>query len=295
MPRPDGHAREDELPGELPAGPEVEPVVEAADQRRQRRPADERDDLRGAGRVRGGPDPERRVGQPMSPSDVITNAAATAIPPPRGIGAVLTRRSPGWSRTSNAAARCRRTSGSERRARQDRGAGEGAEGRDARRPRSRGSRLGQPGNGEAPADVANLGARPSACSAGSSREVSDVHDQPADLAHLGRRRTRASSSAGVPIRMPDAMLGGFGSNGMAFLLTVIPTLVEEALRLPAGHPERRHVDAHQVVVGAARPRARPPAAAISAARTRAFSHRATLVLPELGRWRRAGAPRPSRR
>ena len=29
--------------------------------------------------------------------------------------------------------------------------------------------------------------------------------------------------AGVPTRMPDAVLGGSGSNGMAFLLTVMPT------------------------------------------------------------------------
>jgi hypothetical protein len=29
-------------------------------------------------------------------------------------------------------------------------------------------------------------------------------------------------TAGVPMRMPDATIGGFGSNGIVFLLTVIP-------------------------------------------------------------------------
>ena len=58
--------------------------------------------------------------------------------------------------------------------------------------------------------------------------------------------------AGVPMRMPEAVFGGSWSNGMAFLLTVIADLVEQVLGLLAGHPERRHVDEHEVVVRAAR-------------------------------------------
>ena len=35
-------------------------------------------------------------------------------------------------------------------------------------------------------------------------------------------------TAGVPMRMPLAVIGGFGSNGMAFLLTVMPALPSAA-------------------------------------------------------------------
>ena len=76
--------------------------------------------------------------------------------------------------------------------------------------------------------------------------------------------------AGVPTRMPDAVFGGSGSNGMAFLLTVMPTVVEELLGLVAGDAERRHVHEHEVVVRAARDERAPCAASVSAS-TVAFS------------------------
>ena len=57
--------------------------------------------------------------------------------------------------------------------------------------------------------------------------------------------------AGVPTRIPEAVLGGSGSKGMAFLLTVMPTSSRSGSASLAGDPERRDVDEHQVVVGAA--------------------------------------------
>ena len=51
--------------------------------------------------------------------------------------------------------------------------------------------------------------------------------------------------------MPLATIGGFGSNGMAFLLTVMPALPQRRFRGLSGEPAREHVDEHQVIVGAA--------------------------------------------
>ena len=81
-----------------------------------------------------------------------------------------------------------------------------------------------------------------------------------DGAHDERRDHAASRPgpkprvvvAGVPTRMPEAVLGGSWSKGMAFLLTVMPTSSRQRLGLLAGDPEGRHVDQHEVVVGAAR-------------------------------------------
>ena len=58
-------------------------------------------------------------------------------------------------------------------------------------------------------------------------------------------------TAGVPMRMPLATIGGFWSNGIAFLLTVMPGLAERRFGDLAGDALREHVDEHQVVVGAA--------------------------------------------
>ena len=58
-------------------------------------------------------------------------------------------------------------------------------------------------------------------------------------------------TAGVPMRMPLATIGGFWSNGIAFLLTVMPALPSAASATLPVMPLREHVDQHQVVVGAA--------------------------------------------
>ena len=107
---------------------------------------------------------------------------------------------------------------------------------------------------------------------------------------LGRCRASRPSpkprvvAAGVPIRIPDEVFGGCWSNGIVFLLTVIPISSRSALRLLAGNAERHHVDEHEVVVGAAgdqpralarpasrraRPRSRPCAAGRAGTRRRA--------------------------
>ena len=58
---------------------------------------------------------------------------------------------------------------------------------------------------------------------------------------------------GVPMRTPLVTNGLRGSSGMVFLFSVIPACVEHRLGLLAGEVgiERRQVDHHQVVVGAA--------------------------------------------
>ena len=58
--------------------------------------------------------------------------------------------------------------------------------------------------------------------------------------------------AGVPIRMPDAVFGGQRVEGDRVLVDGDADLVEQVLGLLAGDPERRDVDEHEVVVGAAR-------------------------------------------
>ena len=58
-------------------------------------------------------------------------------------------------------------------------------------------------------------------------------------------------SAGVPIRRPDGFIGGRSSNGIALRFTVIPTVLQAALRRLAVEPGRPQVDEHQVHVRAA--------------------------------------------
>ena len=57
--------------------------------------------------------------------------------------------------------------------------------------------------------------------------------------------------AAEPTRMPLVTNGLSGSFGMAFLLTVKPDVLEQALGVLAGDAGRAQVDEHQVVVGAA--------------------------------------------
>ena len=72
-------------------------------------------------------------------------------------------------------------------------------------------------------------------------------------------------TAGVPTRMPLATIGGFWSNGIAFLLTVMPALPSAASATLPVMPFREDVDEHQVVVGAAADQAEPEASAPSRA------------------------------
>ena len=101
IPRATAKHAEPELAGELPARPEVEEVVDRAE-RRGRGPADQQGDQlareRRAQRLlerNGRSQPRSCVA--MKASATAMNAVATAIPPPRGIGTMLTRRASGRS------------------------------------------------------------------------------------------------------------------------------------------------------------------------------------------------------
>src|SRR5450759_947441 len=147
-------------------------------------------------------------------------------------------------------------------------------------PSLTGSRFGQPRDGETPADVANLG--------GELRLLGGLvpgrertHDQPADLPHLiGAEPARRCGRGPDPD--PRGDVGRVRVERDGVLVDRDPRFVEEALSLPAGHAERRHVHAHHVVV---RPAGDEPAAAGDDLRGEdaGILHRATLVLPELGR------------
>ena len=111
--------------------------------------------------------------------------------------------------------------------------------------------------------------------------VDRLGDEPGDRPHLvrpeaaGRRRPASRSGS------PTTVLGGSGSNGIAFLLTVIPTSSRSVLGLLAGHAEGRDVDEHQVVVRAARDDLRAARRRGSPARTRGVLDRSHLVAPEV--------------
>ena len=76
--------------------------------------------------------------------------------------------------------------------------------------------------------------------------------------------------AGVPMRMPEAMFGGFASNGIAFLLTVIPT---SSSSVSASRPVTpRGVTSTRARWLSVPPEtSRAPASRIVSARTEAFS------------------------
>ena len=57
--------------------------------------------------------------------------------------------------------------------------------------------------------------------------------------------------AGVPMRMPDGSSGWRGSNGIMFLLTVMPAASSACSAILPVTPLRGDVDEHQVIVGAA--------------------------------------------
>ena len=58
-------------------------------------------------------------------------------------------------------------------------------------------------------------------------------------------------SAGVPNRMPLVYQAPLGSAGIELRLVTMPESSSARLGLPAGQPERLHVEQHEVVVGAA--------------------------------------------
>ena len=58
-------------------------------------------------------------------------------------------------------------------------------------------------------------------------------------------------SAGVPRRMPEVYQAPFGSRGHRVAVGDDAGVEQRRLGLPAGEPERRHVEQHDVVVGAA--------------------------------------------
>ena len=57
--------------------------------------------------------------------------------------------------------------------------------------------------------------------------------------------------AGVPMRMPEGSIGLRSSKGIMFLLTVMPQRSSACFGQLAADAERRDVDQHQVIVGAA--------------------------------------------
>ena len=168
------------------------------------------------------------------------NATATATPPPRGTGAALTRR---WFGLVDVA-EADRDADDERRE-DERQQGRDEEGRDQdRQDRRRTSRSASSGCWRSLRQAGvRRGSGPVLRQAGDREAATQLADLGADP-RRGRRRRRGRGSrprsagrscasrpgpcprvvvAGVPIRIPDAMLGGFWSNGMAFLLTVMPT------------------------------------------------------------------------
>ena len=58
-------------------------------------------------------------------------------------------------------------------------------------------------------------------------------------------------TAGLPRRMPPPVIGGVGSKGIEFLLTVMPARSSDGLRVLAGEAARIEIDQQQVIVRAA--------------------------------------------
>ena len=79
----------------------------------------------------------------------------------------------------------------------------------------------RPGTGKRPTISATSPAR-AAFAVGVVAPGDGLGDEAGDRAHLVRARSRGSSWRGCRAGCPDEVFGGSGSNGMAFLLTVIP-------------------------------------------------------------------------
>ena len=286
-----------ELADELPARAQVEQVVDGADDAAASRAADSRSASSSA-MVRSGTGPARRAS--LSSDEAARRRRGTRppprCPPPRGIGDVLTRRASGRS-TMSKRSTIRRTSGRQRRGPAsaattktatigprrvigalDERSPAGRHGRvDARRPHAAGSR--ERGTARRSRGPRRRGAR---CAAASSRvRMASMMIRP--TARISSSPKPRDVVAGVPSRMPRAVLGGCVVERDAVLVDRDPDLVEEVLGLLAGHAERRHVDEHQVVVRAAGDDAR------ALGRDRLGEHRRVRDRPPLVR--RGTAPR----
>ena len=97
-------------------------------------------------------------------------------------------------------------------------------------------------------------------------------------------------SAGVPIRRPEACIGGRWSNGIALRLTVMPTSARRSsasLPFEAVHAE---VDEHEVHVGAAGEHVEPALLQRLAERAGVRDRLALALAEQLARRRSAGTP-----
>ena len=254
----DRDGRERDLAEELPAGPELEVVVEDADQRSRRRrrrtaPASSVGDDRGMG----GHELQPVVGDQRRRSATTRNATATAIPPPRGTGARvdpargragrrLERGSPGAGQRRQHERRDQRRDperhDEERQHLAERSIRRiGWSGVAPREPRDReaGDQLRGPRRGCRSWTAASSRRRMA-----STISSPDLRASPPGPKPRRRRRRRADADPGrdvgrVLVERDRVLVDGDAD------------VVEERLGLAAGHAQRRHVDEHEVVVGAA--------------------------------------------
>ena len=285
-----------ELAEELPACAQVEAVVERAEDRRQDRrrrtapselPAGEwpgRRDIPAASPGRGpGRRPRRR-----RRSRRRCRRRAGAADRGRGAGPAGRRSDAGRTTAGRGASTSSATSAATRNAATRTGTTAPADDDEAH-PASSANR---PGTGKRADDVARPRSRSRAArTAASSRWPDRVDDHPRDRAHLvgpeAARRRRRRARAGSRTRCSAARV-----ERDRVLVDGDADLVEERLGLLAGDAERRHVDEHQVVVGAAarrcarrarpaprraRPRSRPCAAGRAGTSLAAASLSATAL------------------
>ena len=184
--------------------------------------------------------PRRRRGRARWPTT--RKATPTAMPPPRGIGLVLTRRSSGWSTASTRRAR-RRTTGvrSEGQRPPPRGRrrrrGRGGPRRSPGRPRAAVRHAsGSPGTGKR-AQMSRTSAAIRACSAGSSRVRSaSTSSRPTSRISAGPKPRVVV--AGVPTRIPEVDVRRRRVERDGVLVDGDADIVEEPLGLLARSPRR---------------------------------------------------------
>ena len=284
----DGERGERDLAQQLPASAELERVVEHADQGGDGAAEEEADELgrvdraRDRARCRAGRWRRGRRGRRRG------TRWRRAMPPPRGIGRLLTRRGSGRSTLSRRIAR-RRTSGVMSSAIS--AAATNATTRSgSTSPNVPIRRIGWSGVAPRAAPAPGSGPPARGPRRGSGRGRPRRRDggsrptiQPPDLRISSGPMPRVVV-AGVPTRIPDATLGGLRVERDRVLVDGDADLVEQRLGLAARDAQRRHVDEHQVVVGAAADRAGRPRSASGLRRgPPAFSIVRRLVAPEVAR------------